>query len=216
MTRWGMVIDLKKCIGCFSCVISCKQVHGLPPGMFWNRVLLSETGRYPQVTKHVYPVLCNHCGQAPCIKACPSGAATRRADGIVVTDGAACVGCGYCVVACPYQQRTLHEGGKKEYFPGQGLTPLEVMSSELFRLEAGTAVKCTFCAERIDEGIRKGLEPGADRGATPVCVNNCPTKARLFGDLSSPTSIVSATIRRRKGFQLNTDFGADPSVYYCT
>jgi Fe-S-cluster-containing dehydrogenase component len=78
MSRWGMVIDLKKCIGCYSCVIGCKQVHALPPNMFWNRVLTTETGEYPQVIRQVYPVLCNHCKDAPCVKACPSGAASRR------------------------------------------------------------------------------------------------------------------------------------------
>jgi phenylacetyl-CoA:acceptor oxidoreductase 27-kDa subunit len=215
MTRWGMAIDLKKCLGCYSCVIGCKQVHGLPPKMFWNRVLTAETGAYPQVTRHAYPVLCNHCKDAPCVKACPSGAAQRRADGIVITDADQCVGCGYCVIACPYQQRTKHEGGKQEYFPGQGLTKLETMSRLLYPLQPGTAVKCNFCIERIDEGIRKGLKPGVDREATPVCVNNCPTKARLFGDLASPASNVSTIIRVRRGFQLHPDLGTDPSVYYC-
>jgi len=215
MTRWGMAIDLKKCLGCYSCVIGCKQVHALPPKMFWNRVLTAETGEYPQVTRHAYPVLCNHCKDAPCVKACPSGAAKRRPDGIVITDADQCVGCGYCVIACPYQQRTVHEGGKQEYFPGQGLTKFEVMSRQLYPLQPGTAVKCNFCMERIDEGIRKGLKPGVDREATPVCVNNCPTKARLFGDLTSPTSNVSTIIRLRRGFQLHPDLGTDPSVYYC-
>ncbi len=216
MNRWGMVIDLKRCIGCYSCVIGCKQVHGLPPNMFWNRVLMRETGEYPQVTKEIYPVLCNHCREAPCVQACPSGAATRRADGIVLTEASKCVGCGYCVVTCPYQQRTLHESGREGYFPGQGLTEFEIMSTRLYPLERGTAVKCTFCVERIDEGERHGLIPGVDREATPVCVNNCPTKARLFGDLASAESSVSKIIRRRKGFQLHPDLGTDPSVYYCT
>ena len=214
MTRWGMVIDLKKCIGCYSCVIQCKQVHALPPRMFWNRVLTSETGDYPQVTRHAYPVLCNHCKEAPCVKACPSGAASRRGDGIVVTDPDRCVGCGYCVIACPYQQRSMHEG-EKEYFPGQGFTKLEIMGRKLYPLQPGTAVKCNFCMERIDEGIRKGLKPGIDREATPVCVNNCPPKARLFGDLTSATSSVATIIRARRGFPLHPDLGTDPSVYYC-
>jgi Fe-S-cluster-containing dehydrogenase component len=182
--------------------------------MFWNRVLTAETGDYPQVTRHAYPVLCNHCKDAPCVKACPSGAASRREDGIVITNAEQCVGCGYCVIACPYQQRTLYEG-EQEYFPGQGLTVLEIMGRQLYPLQRGTVVKCNLCMERIDEGIRKGLKPGIDREATPVCVNNCPPKARLFGDLTSPSSKVSTLIRARRGFQLHADLGTDPSVYYC-
>jgi Fe-S-cluster-containing dehydrogenase component len=118
------------------------------------------------------------------------------------------------VIACPYQQRTLYEG-EQEYFPGQGLTVLEIMGRQLYPLQRGTVVKCNLCMERIDEGIRKGLKPGIDREATPVCVNNCPPKARLFGDLTSPSSKVSTLIRARRGFQLHADLGTDPSVYYC-
>lgn len=72
-----------------------------------------------------------------------------------------------------------------------------------------------ICRERIDEGIRNGLEPGKDRDATPACVNNCPTKAQLFGDLANPTNHVSIIIRARRGFQLHPDLGTDPSVWYC-
>lgn len=213
MTRWGMVIDLKRCIGCYACMITCKQEHFLPPGIFWSRLLISETGEYPQVTKHIYPVLCNQCMEAPCVNVCPSGASTRRQDGIVVIDYDSCAGCDYCVIACPYQQRTPYKD-EKEYFPGQGFTVLEVIGRKLHPLQKGTVVKCNFCAERIDKGVREGLRPAIDREATPICVNNCPPKARIFGDLDDPNSKVSILIRRRKGFQIHPEFGTDPSVYY--
>ncbi len=214
MVRWGMLIDLKRCIGCYSCMIACKQEHFLPPNIFWNRILISETGEYPQVTNHVYPVLCNHCKEAVCVKVCPSEATLQREDGIVHIDYDKCVGCRYCVIACPYQQRTFYSDGKKGYFPGQGLTELEVIGKELYPLQPGTVVKCNFCEEKIDEGIRKGLKPGIDREATPACVNNCPTKARHFGNLDDPKSNVSVLIRQRKGFQLHPEFGTEASVYY--
>ena len=214
MTRWGMVIDLKRCIGCYSCMIICKQDHFLPPNIFWNRLLTSENGKYPHVKKKVYPVLCNHCKEPPCVKACRSGSTTKRQDGIVVTDSASCVGYRDCEIACPYHQRTFYSDDKKEYFPGQGLTPLEEIGRKLYPLQPGTIVKCNFCHEKIDEGIQKGLQPGIDREATPSCVNNCPAKARIFGNLDDPESKVSILIRQRKGFPLHPEFGTKPSVYY--
>jgi len=214
MTRWGMVIDLRRCVGCYSCMVACKQEHFLPPEMFWNRLLIGETGKYPAVTKQLYPVLCNHCKEAACMKVCPTGATTRREDGIVAVNYDECVGCRYCVIACPYQQRTYYADGSKEYFPGQGLTEYEIIGKQLYPLQPGTVVKCNFCRERVDAGLEKGLKPGIDREATPACVITCPAKARTFGDLDDPTSEVSRLIRERKGFQLHPEFGTDPSVYY--
>jgi len=216
MANWGMVIDLRKCIGCYSCMISCKQEHFLPPGVFWNRLVIGEMGSYPAVSKLTYPVLCNHCSEAACVKACPTRATTRRDDGIVIIDYEKCVGCRYCLIACPFQQRTYHANGQKEYFPDQGLTEYEVIGHELYPLETGTVVKCNFCSERIDAGIEKGLSPGTDREATPACVIGCPTEARVFGDLDDPNSEVSREIRGENGFQLHPEYGTNPSVYYIT
>jgi phenylacetyl-CoA:acceptor oxidoreductase 27-kDa subunit len=216
MSRWGMVIDLKKCIGCYSCGIACKAEHFLPPGMFWNRVLISESGTYPTVTKIIYPVGCNHCKEAPCVKVCPTHASTRRPDGIVVIDPDKCVGCRYCVIACPYQQRSFHADNSKEYYPGQGLTEYETIGRQLYPLQAGTVVKCTFCMERIDKGLKKGLKPGLDREATPACVITCGTKARIFGDLDDPNSEPSRLIKEKSGFQLHPEYGTKPSIYYVT
>lgn len=214
MSRWGMVIDLQRCVGCYSCMLACKQEYFLPPDIFWNRLLISETGEYPEATQWVYPILCNQCKEAPCVKVCPTGATTRRADGIVIIDPNKCAGCRYCVIACPYQQRTFYANDKKQYFPGQGLTELEAIGRRLYPYQPGTVIKCNFCAERIDRGIQQGLKPGVDREATPACVNACPTKARYFGDLDDPYSKVCMLIKERKGKQLHTEFGTDPSIYY--
>ncbi len=214
MTRYGMVIDLKRCIGCYACMVSCKQEHFLPPNVFWARVIIGELGKYPSVAKQMYPVLCNHCNEAICVKVCPTGATSRRDDGLVIIDYDQCVGCRYCLIAGPYQQRSFLVKETAEYFPGQGLTPYELIGKKLFRYQAGTVIKCTFCEERIAEGTRKGLKPGRDREATPACVNACPVKARTFGDLNDPFSDVAMLIKEKKGFQLHPEYGTEPSVYY--
>lgn len=214
MTRWGMVIDLQKCIGCYACVVACKQEHFLPPGVFWGRLVVSETGKSPTVTKIVYPVLCNHCEDAICEKVCPTGATVKREDGVISIDYDACVGCRYCLVACPYQQRTYNADNNAENFPGQGLTEFEAIGQQLYPLQKGTVIKCTFCLERIDEGLRRGLQPGVDREASPACVITCPAKARYFGDLADANSEVSRLIKEKKASQFHREFGTNPSVYY--
>jgi len=214
MTRWGMVIDIQRCIGCYSCMISCKQEHFLPPNVFWNRIIIGESGKYPGVRKHIYPVLCNHCSEVPCVKACPTGATQRREDGIVFVNYEECMGCRYCLVACPYQQRTFYRNEGEEYFPGQGLTDYERLGKRLKPYQKGTVFKCTFCSEKIDQGIKHGLKPGVDLEATPACVTACPAKARIFGNLEDPESEVSKLIRMKKGLQLHPEYGTDPSVYY--
>ena len=138
--RWGMAIELKRCIGCYACVLACKAEHFLPPNIFWNRVLIGEKGKYPAVTKLIYSVRCNHCADPACVKACPTGATHQREDGIVVVDEDKCVGCRYCMVACPYQARSFYEdghGAQTEYYPGQGLTEHEKIGKTLYPHEPG-------------------------------------------------------------------------------
>ncbi len=212
--KWGMAIDTRRCIGCSSCVLACKAEHFLPPDIFWNRVLISETGVYPAVTKVIYPVRCNQCQEPKCAKVCPTGATSQREDGIVLINEEECVGCKYCMVACPYQARVFYEGNAREYFPGQGITAFEEMGRQLYPQEPGIVHKCNFCVERIDSGLRKGLRPGIDRDATPACVISCPTKAMHFGDLDDPYSDISRLIKEKKARPFHPEFDTEPSIFY--
>ncbi len=198
MVRYGMVIDLKKCIGCHTCTIACKAENGTRPGIFWNLVLDQEAGHYPAVKRTFIPTLCMHCDNAPCVQACPTGASYTREDGLVLIDQKKCVGCRYCMLACPYKARYFNKD-HVGYF-SQGYTPYE----ELLYKEHNTGVveKCTFCAHRID------------KDEEPACVKDCPMKARTFGDLSDPCSEVSQLIRSRYGSRFLQELGTEPSVYY--
>jgi len=102
----------------------------------------------------------------------------------------------------------------EEFFPGQGLTGLEILGREFHPFQAGTVVKCDMCVEKIDKGISQGLRPGVNRAATPACVIGCPTSARIFGDLDDPQGEIVQLIRKRSGTQLHSEFGTEPSVFY--
>lgn len=201
MTRYGMVIDLKRCVGCYACVLACKSENGTPKGIFYTRVLDKEEGTFPNVKKTYVPVLCNHCKNAACERVCPTGATSKRADGIVLVDQNVCVGCRACYVACPYNNRYFLPKGVlgEGYYPG-GLTPFEEVKYK--ELQEGVVTKCTLCVHRIDEGLE------------PACVNTCPSDARVFGDLDDPNSKVSRLLRQRKGVQPLPECDTDPSVYY--
>lgn len=213
MTRWGMTIDLKRCIGCYACVLGCKAEHFLPPEIMWNRVLIGEKGKYPAVSKLIYSVRCNQCDEPKCADACPTGATYKREDGIVVIDENKCVGCRYCMIACPYQARSFYEE-EREFFPGQGKTEHEKIGTQLYPHQVGVVQKCIFCKERIDSGLEQGLTPGVDREASPACMIICPTQAIHFGDLEDPYSEVNRLIKERKGHPFHAEYGTGPSIYY--
>lgn len=197
--RYGMVIDLKKCIGCYGCHIACKSENCTPPGILWSRVLQYEWGKYPSIRRLSLPVLCMHCADPPCQKVCPTGATARRPDGIVTVDSAKCMGCMSCVIACPYRARSLH-AKERGYFLDQGLTPYEVVGYQ--KHPPGVVEKCDFCLTRLERGLE------------PACVVGCMARARYFGDLDDRHSEVSQLIRNRRGLQIYPELGTDPSVYY--
>jgi phenylacetyl-CoA:acceptor oxidoreductase subunit 1 len=207
--RWGMVIDLRRCVGCQTCTIACKQEHGLPPGTAWRFVADVEVGEYPNVRRLFLPMQCMHCEEPPCVPVCPTGASRQRDDGIVWVHYDHCVGCGYCAMACPYHARHLvHEADG--YFAEP--TPPERVEARPER--HGVMTKCNFCKERVDEGLARGLAPGIDPEATPMCSVACIANAIVFGDLDDPESQVSKLIGEGRARLLMPECGTQPRVYY--
>lgn len=202
MAKFGMVFDLKACIGCNACVVACKQENSVPDGVFFTRTLSYDYGTYPDNKRVYIPTLCNQCEDPPCQKVCPSGATWTRDDGIVMIDGDKCIGCSSCAVACPYDMRTMltDEMFRKGLFGTGELTPFEEQGYG--RYIAGTAAKCDFCSQRVDAGL------------PPACVATCPTNARIFGDLDDPDSAPSILIRKRDGRQPLPEKNTRPKVYY--
>ncbi len=204
MARMSMLIDLTRCIGCDACTLACKQENGTPMDTFFARVLNVEVGTYPNVKRVYIPVLCNHCDDAPCLKACPNKAIVRRQDGIVLIDQDRCRGTGACVSSCPYGNIILSQSDSWYLNADEPYEQTFVKP----RLAPNVARKCTYCAHRVDEGLK------------PACVVACPTTARIFGDLDDPESEVSTYIEEQKeltgreAFHLLPQAGTKPAGCY--
>ncbi len=210
MTRYVMVADLRRCVGCQTCTAACKVANATPPWVQWRWVLDVEYGEYPDVWRAFVPVGCQHCANPPCLEVCPSGTTWQRGDGIVAINYDRCIGCSYCAVACPYQARYKVDGAEYAY---DG-SPMEVERAREDPRRLGVSTKCDFCADRIDQGKSRGLIPGQDPEATPVCVNSCIANTLYFGDLKDPQSAVSRLLRENQSFRMHEELGTEPGFYY--
>lgn len=200
MSKYGMVMDLDRCIGCNACVIACKVEHNTAAGINFTKILEQETGTYPDAGRHFLPVMCNHCDDAPCIDVCPTRATySREKDGIVLVDWDKCIGCGACVLACPYDQR-FQVFDERTTFPDG----TDYERPDVNRAETGAIAKCDFCYHRIDEGRE------------PACVEVCPTKARIFGvvEASDSEKSINSYTEQDRTWTLLPEKKTKPSVYY--
>ena len=205
MTRWGMVIDLDRCVGCNACTVACKIENGTPPDHYWARVYTEESGTYPEVKTTYVPVLCNHCEDAPCVTVCPTGASYQRDDGIVLVDQDKCIGCRMCMAACPYGARYFnYNEPPKPAHPFQHATPQYPVPQQ-----KGTVGKCMFCVHRTADG------------KLPACVEACGMEAIYIGDLiedvatnGHETVRLSQFIKDNDAFRHKEELGTGPRVYY--
>jgi phenylacetyl-CoA:acceptor oxidoreductase subunit 1 len=207
--RWGMVVDLNRCVGCQTCTIACKHHNDTVPGVQWRRVLDVEVGSFPDVERLFLVTGCQHCADPPCVPVCPTGATRQRADGLVTMDYDVCIGCAYCAVSCPYQARTIvHD--ERWYYGVETRQERAVAHSE----RRGVAQKCTFCIDRVDSAPAQGLTPGLDPEVTPACSAACIAQAIHFGDFNDPASNVSRLAAGNPVFQMHAELGTDPQIKY--
>jgi phenylacetyl-CoA:acceptor oxidoreductase subunit 1 len=209
MTRWAMVADLRRCVGCQTCTAACKHANATPPEVQWRRVLDMEVGEYPDVQRAFVPVGCQHCDEPPCLDVCPTTATRKRPDGVVTIDYDLCIGCAYCAVACPYQARYKTQRARFAYG-----TPIASEAQRHDPARLAVATKCTFCVDRIDAGLARGLTPGVDPEATPACVNACVAQALVFGDRDDPASPVSRALAAGRHFRMHEELGTGPGFHY--
>jgi tetrathionate reductase subunit B len=198
--RWGMLIDTSKCAdGCNDCVSACQQENGWGAGSEdeqhsgteqkaqWIRTVTvkdTQTGHESRL-----PMMCQHCETPPCADVCPTGASFKRPDGIVLVDKHRCIGCRYCMMACPYKARSfIHESlhDQKEHAP-RG---------------KGTVESCTLCVHRVDAGKQ------------PACVEQCKHGAMVFGDINDANSEIAQQLKQYGGTQIRADFGLNQGVRY--
>lgn len=207
MARYAMAIDLTRCFGCQACAAACKVANNLPLGVAYNTVHTqggshtdTAAGQFPDCTLSYLPFQCQHCTNAPCVEACPTGATQQREDGIVWVDAEQCIGCDSCIAACPYQD----EYHVRTHLHGEVTYSLDVVVGEADAPVhlSETVEKCTFCKNLVD------------RGEEPACMQLCPARARFWGDVEDPDSDVSKAIEGRTYQRVNEEAGTEPNVYY--
>jgi len=214
---WGYGLDLSRCIGCRRCVYACVKENNqsrINPQLQWIRVLRLKEGSLINLedTEHYYnpaavpepgyqymPVQCQHCENPPCVRVCPVHATWKEPDGIVVVDYNWCIGCRYCIAACPYKGRVFNWGEPR--------IPVEELNTDVHYLGnrprmKNVVEKCTFCVQRVR------------RGRYPACVEACPTGTRKFGNLLDPDSEIRYLIENKRVFRLKEDLNTEPKFYY--
>ncbi len=210
--RLGLVIDLQKCrqeAGCTDCIAACNKAHNIPQlhsrdhevKWIWNQPFetvfpMAQTDYMQQAyAGHPIPVLCNHCENPPCVRVCPTQATWKRQeDGIVMMDWHRCIGCRYCMAACPYGSRSFNWEDPRP--------AIAVLNPDFPTRTKGVVEKCNFCEERLARGLQ------------PACVEACPEKALVFGNLADPDSEPRKLLRARLGVQREPELGTGPSIYY--
>ena len=211
---FGYAFNVTRCEGYMECVAACVKENNLDRKSKTQYIRIFEMehgqmspevgdGKYfheVPVEDHFYMgVQCYHCQSAPCVKACPTKATWQEPDGIVVVDYDWCIGCRYCIAACPYYGRRFN--WNEPYVPLDEMTKKQHYLGNRMR-SRGQMEKCTFCVQR------------SRNGRLPACVEACPTGARVFGNLLDPDSEIRFVLKNKKVFRFKEDLGTDPKYWY--
>ncbi len=175
--RYAIVIDSKKCIACRACAVACRAENQVPLAYSRNWLNQELRGDFPRLLAVSEPEQCHHCAEPACVRVCPTGASYQGPDGIVAINDKECVGCRYCMIACPFEAR-------------------------FFREDRGVVEKCDMCKGRVH------------RGEIPACVETCPSKVRVFGDINDPDSKVAQLLETRQYRVKKSEAGTEPQLYY--
>jgi Fe-S-cluster-containing dehydrogenase component len=249
MARFGMVINLERCVGCGACAFACKAENNTRDradgqSFNWADFVMKTEGTFPNVTHWVMPVLCNHCSDAPCVKACPvePKAMFKTPEGVTMHDPSLCIGCQMCQDACPYSHKELDARSlagetysvisfndrdnadtqprwtdKAAFIAGCTASGAETAA----RAGAATPMMNQFVAGDVQPIRKSGVVEKCtfcyhrtSNGLQPACVEVCPSKARIFGDQEDPNSEIARTLKAEKAFRLQEDKGTRPNVHY--
>jgi molybdopterin-containing oxidoreductase family iron-sulfur binding subunit len=210
-----MVIDLDRCTGCQTCVMACKAENNIPAvgpreaargrTISWMHVLVEESGERVRFL----PRPCLHCDDPPCTKVCPVYATYRNPEGFVAQIYGRCIGCRFCMAACPYNAKYFNWFRYQHDGPGQN-TDVSVRPK-------GVVEKCSFCHHRLQKARNRARAEGREpmrAQYTTACAEACPTRAITFGDLSDPASDVAKLARSPRAFRLGEELGTRPKVIY--
>ena len=221
--HWTMTIDLDRCTGCEACVVACQAENNLPivgekqfanrREIKWLRIERYWEGEYPNIKLRFLPMLCQQCDQAPCETPCPVSATYHNQDGLNTQIYNRCIGTRTCAVYCPYEVRYFN------WFTYKWDAPLEQqLNPDVTVREKGVMEKCTFCIQRIRQAKDNAKDDGRrkvrDGEVNPACVQSCPTKAMVFGDLNDDNSQVAKMAKNPRGYHVLKELNTLPSIVY--
>jgi molybdopterin-containing oxidoreductase family iron-sulfur binding subunit len=222
MAKWAMVIDLDKCTGCGACQVACKMENNIPVVdpeevargrvMFWMDMITTYEGEYPNVKAGRMPKPCFHCDNPPCTKVCPVGATYKNEEGLVAQIYHRCIGCRYCMAACPFTAKVYNW-----YEPPVFNENRSTFNPDVSKRMVGVVEKCTFCAHRLMKVKEQAASEDRrirDDEYIPACAEICPADAIYFGDLEDPTSKVHDLSRSYRASRVMDDLGVEPKVFY--